>query len=786
MIKKFILFSLVFSFPVLGNFLIDGVLVPSKQLNSCISYISNTGLVKDGEDLSINSDKFQITDDKKLILYGNVELDFFDGLLRSKNAEVDRENGKVQFSNQGEIFLKTYYFNAEDGYLNKDNNSLLLNKGLVFSKQRNLVFNFDNLLGTIDDEIRLQNATMSSCADPAKGWLLEAKEIILDSKTNRGVAKNIKIKAAGSTIFKFPYIPFATTNERMSGFLEPSISFSSDGADLMIPYYKVISNKSDLTFAPRYIAKRGPGFEFNYRSLHGDAKNLRNIDLIFFTKDDEFKDELKTKDDSRWIYKYEDAYSFNNLYLNIDWSKSSDPLTLRDIPGDITSIGYERIQNLNQNISFSKKFKNTLLKIEHQAYQSLNPILSNGYTKTPAIDIRFKKNLNGYVLTEHLNVSTFKASSIHGFNGYQSMHQNLLTRINNPTEGTRIFSDLSISKNMHINGINVSSKFGIKIIDYDLSSFSKAPKNVTVPNAMIDLSSLYVKKVNKKLHLLEPRLVIGYTGYKDQSTNPVFDSEEISPNNELFNNIRFSGMDRIGDQNFYTLSLKYRKKQMGMDKISLSISKKYYLKDRKVWLNQPMSSQMPSMGMMNMMGMMDMMDMDEGPVVLMGKWMPSMKTMIMGYSGYLQHNNKVPLGGITIKQKVEKGSIGYAHRYRRMSGDFNHEMQYSEFFADLNINPNYKLIVNFKRDHTSNKNIESLFGLEYENCCLALRVTTSDRDFSKFIINEEIMYHHLSDAWDNIIKIENKSRINFEFELKGLNSSFNKVNKFLNNSLFYN
>ena len=90
------------------------------------------------------------------------------------------------------------------------------------------------------------------------------------------------------------------------------------------------------------------------------------------------------------------------------------------------------------------------------------------------------------------------------------------------------------------------------------------------------------------------------------------------------------------------------------------------------------------------------------------------------------------------------------------------------------------------RDHTSNKNIESLFGLEYENCCLALRVTTSDRDFSKFIINEEIMYHHLSDAWDNIIKIENKSRINFEFELKGLNSSFNKVNKFLNNSLFYN
>ena len=43
---------------------------------------------------------------------------------------------------------------------------------------------------------------------------------------------------------------------------------------------------------------------------------------------------------------------------------------------------------------------------------------------------------------------------------------------------------------------------------------------------------------------------------------------------------------------------------------------------------------------------------------------------------------------------------------------------------------------------------------------------------------------YLHDAWDNIIRIENKSRINFEFELKGLNSSFEKINRFINNSVF--
>jgi hypothetical protein len=67
---------------------------------------------------------------------------------------------------------------------------------------------------------------------------------------------------------------------------------------------------------------------------------------------------------------------------------------------------------------------------------------------------------------------------------------------------------------------------------------------------------------------------------------------------------------------------------------------------------------------------------------------------------------------------------------------------------------------------------------------LALRITGTDRNLSRYILNQEILYPHLADAWDNMIQIESKGRINFEFELKGLNSSFDKINRFLNNSLF--
>ena len=761
------------------DFLVDGVLVPAPQPNnqSCISYMPNMGKVKEAEDLKVNSDKFQFTDDKRLILQGNVELDFPEGLLRSQSAELDRDNGKIRFKNKGQIFLRDFYFNADDGFLNKDDKSISLSGGKAFSSERNLIFNFSELYGELDKEIYLKNASMTSCANPDQGWVLEAKEIIINTEKNRGLAKNIKIKAVDKTIFALPLLPFATSDERMSGYLEPSISYSSDGIDVMIPYYKVISKNSDLTFAPRYIAKRGPGIEMNYRSLHGKNNDFRNLDVIYFTKDDEFQGESIKEDSSRWIYKYEDKFSFDSSSIDINWSKSSDGLVLRDIPGDITSIGYQRIQNLNQSFSFSTQFRNSSLTIEHQGYQSLNPILSNGYVKSPSIDYRFFKNVNGFVLSENINITSFKADKIHGYYGYQTLGNKYLRLIENPVEGRRIFSELSISRYTHINGFNISSNVGLKSINYDLSNTQMESKNVNVPNALININTIFINNNAGSKYLIEPRLTLGYTAYKDQSNNPIFDSDIISPNNALFNNDRFSGMDRIGDQSFYTLSMRYKKMLMGNEKISLSISKKYYLKDRKIIIPSIINSNAN-------MDSMSSMRMNEEPLIMSGVWMPTIKTMVMGYGGHFKDDKKVSIAGLTINHKLDSGSFGYAKRYRRMAGVFNNQMNYSEIFTDIAISPSFKLIAKLKRDDENNQNISSIIGIEYENCCLALRITSTDKNLSRYLLNQEILFPHLGGAWDNMIEIESKSRINFEFELKGLNSSFDKVNKLMNNSLF--
>ena len=271
----FLLTFFVYQNPAFANLVDEGILFKNTQNNSCLVYQPFLGVVEDIESLDIKSDKFEITDEKVLILNGNVEIDFPDGLLRSGKARVDQDNGLVDFKKNGDLFLEDYFFTADEGSFNKDKLSIKLSKGETFLNDRGLLINFDSLKGNIENEIILNQVSMTSCSNISSGWELIAEKIVLNDESKRGYAKNVKIKAFDKTIIRFPAIPFATSKDRTSGFLEPSLSYSSDGVDFMIPYYQVTSKKSDLTIAARNISERGLGLEGNIRNIHGKTNNMR-------------------------------------------------------------------------------------------------------------------------------------------------------------------------------------------------------------------------------------------------------------------------------------------------------------------------------------------------------------------------------------------------------------------------------------------------------------------------------------------------------------------------------
>lgn len=749
---------------------------------SCFNYLPDLGSVDDNKDLDIRSEEFEITKDNKLILNGDVIIDFDGGVLKAGSADVDRDNKLISFEAEGVISLENVLFGAKKGTFNRGNQNVSLSNGSMFLSERSLLVSFEQLNGDMVKNIQMSNASITSCSEPKYGWALNAKNILLNNETKRGIAKNVSLELFNKKILILPIVPFAISSDRMSGFLEPSLSYSSDGMDFLAPYFKVTSEKSDFTLAPRLIAKRGVGLEFNARYVHGKENALGNLDIVYLNKDKEYSKEFNSPKVDRWAYAFNDNFSIgDSSNIAFEWSKASDSMVLRDIPGDIVALGNQRAENLIQNVVFQSNFEDIDLTISHLAYQSLNPLLTNGYSKSPEVDLEYAKTINNFNFNYKINYSKFSANKVHGFNGYQIMGKYLFLN-ESPNEGARVFSEASVSNYTSYKNFKISSQIGIQNIAYNLVNEDSPTKDISVPNINILVRSTFFKKEDGLTKILEPKLALGYVGYEDQTMNPIFDSDNLSANNQLFNNSRFSGLDRIGDQNFYTIGITYTTKKMGMDKLRLDVSKKIYLRDRRVWVNPMMhqaevSEQMPSHNPM-------MMGMNAEPIVFMASYMPKKNTMLMMYSGLDKKNNSILLGGTNMKTTNKYGSFGYSRRYRRMAGNFNIPMDYSEVFAKIGINKNLDFIAKIKRDHETNTSIESLFGIGFQNCCIGIQLSYSDKELSKYVgLNNEINYLYLNDAWNNIIDIENKSRLNLSFELKGFNSSFDNITRLFNNSL---
>ena len=742
----------------------------SYSATSCFIYNPNIGIIAKDKNISVEADTLKFSDNQAITLNNNVKIDFPGGRLNSSNALIGASKELIEFKKDTTLSLEQLLLKGDEGFFNRSNDQVKMEDGAIFLSSRGLNIDFKSLQGSLDDELTIQEAEITSCADPKTGWLISADDLVLNNKTYRGYAKNLTLQLGGASVFKAPYLPFATTSERLSGFLEPSISSSSDGIDFSIPYFAILSDHSDITLGARNIAERGSGVEINYRYIKEHTKN--NVDAFYFNNDKEIQKNFPELADSRWAFKIQDSLMLNKTSginfgeILIDWAKASDAMVLRDIPGEITAIGLQRDHYLSQNIIISSRFNNLAIELEHQGFQSLNPLLTNGYKKSPAIDISFVKTLNSINVKHRLNIATFKASSLHEFFGASSGMGKYLNSVEDPIEGRRTFSDLTLSKTFDKEFIKIKTSLGLKSLSYDLQNESVQNNNINSPNLKIDISSMFVKMNSDGMSIIQPRLVLGYSEYKDQSGNPVFDTNILAYNNQVFFNDRFSGMDRIADDHSHSIGFTYKLRKSSRDIFKFGLAKKYNHSENKVYVTS-----MPPM--MN----------NKNKFIMSSMWMPDMNHSLKVYGGYDTKDNKLLIGGINFMKKSSIGTLGIAKRYRRMAGDFKQTLNYSEIFTAINLKNGFKIIGKLQQDDEYDIKVESMLGIEYENCCVAFRVMASDKNLTKYNDLYNSSYTYLNDAWDNMINIENKSRINFEFELKGFNSSINKIDKLLQNSI---
>ena len=772
--KFFLTFVLISKSLFLNASLVDDQnLSKNNGINSCFIYSPYLGLVNDIEKLDVSSDDFRLSDNNKIYLAGNVIIDFPEGMIYSNLANLDQDNKNILFKGGSKILFEDYFISASEGSFNRDDNEISLNEGQIFFNERQLIFAFDALKGNLKEGINLENASVTSCLDEQKGWAIKADEININTDTNRGLAENVAIKLRGQTIFYSPVLPFPTSSQRMSGFLEPSLSYSSDGIDLNLPYFLVIDEKSDLTLSARNISERGSGVEINYRKKH--LSNMRNIDLIYFNDDKEFKNENNlTEKYSRWAYKINDAFDFNKVQINVNWSKASDDMVLRDIPGEITNIGNRYDYVLPQIINLKYADKSFKANIYHGGFQTLNPLLTDGYKVSPALDLVFFKKFRIFNIENEFNYSSFKANRIHEFYssnimvmaGNMLMGENFRSSILNPVDGDRFYASINASTSKKLGKTNINIKSGLYSLSYDLNNDVETD-SVLVPKTEITFQYISSRKTKNGMRTITPKMMLGYSGYEDQSKNPIFDTYEITPNNIIFSNNRYTGMDRIGDQKFASIGLNLMSMNTSMDKLMLFIGKKIYFEDPK-----------------NKIGVIYPNTKNNSPVVFMTNYKTNNHFNFRLYTGLRTKDDRILLGGADISKKYKNLSFNYSKRYRRMAGSFGETLNYSEFGGNISINPKINIYAKIKQDDDQNRVIENIFGIQYEDCCYKLRLVGKDRDYSNFnIYNSQVNYQYLQDAFRDLIEIQSKGSISFEFELKGFNSTFDKVGRLFNNSL---
>ena len=109
------------------------------------------------------------------------------------------------------------------------------------------------------------------------------------------------------------------------------------------------------------------------------------------------------------------------------------------------------------------------------------------------------------------------------------------------------------------------------------------------------------------------------------------------------------------------------------------------------------------------------------------------------------------------------------------------EVDFREFSIISDLGNNYQAFVYNSEDTVTNKNMDSYIGLGYENCCVAWRILARDKrliDLNLMQVDAQII---AQESWKEMISYENKSRITFEIELKGLMSPSKRIQRLLQN-----
>ena len=672
-------------------------------------------------------------------LNGKVRLRDNGALIVGDHAEVQLDTGAAQIDNAEYVMHK----------------SRIRGNALYAKRAENAI-------------IRLKDGTYTTCEPDSNAWQLKGNNITLNPATGFGTATNATLRVKNIPILYTPYIYFPIDDRRQSGFLPPSFSTGGEtGFTLVTPYYFNLAPNYDATLYPQYMTKRGLLMEGEFRYLTKSSEG--QFGGAYLNDDNDERSKQTDSEKTRYMLNWQHRGGLDSrLSTLVDYTKISDPFYFQDLKS--YQEGVQSQDFLNQQGTVSYRGDSYQAAVNLQSYQLATISQITPYDRLPQITfngtlpfqpaglnfsyeteaVRFDRDLRSGRVRDQ-DGGPFNAD---GTIGERRLDENVtgLTRAN----GTRLNVAPAVSYPMNWSYGFITPKLKYVYTKYDLDLDGKGKDQMalagqtfnnsqdrSVPIASID-SGLYFDRTTNWFgkdynQTLEPRAFYLYVPNKDQRDIPVFDTSENSFSySSLFRDNRFSGSDRIGDENKLSFGLTSRWiEENGFERQRASIGQAVYFKDREV--------QLPGVDAKTR----DDAHSNVSPIALEYEFRFNRDWRATADYNWDTDSHSPRSGSAMFHYQPEDNpnkvvNLGYRYRndqvvYNQLTGkwqfggDFGQEgdpnfvkdyykIQQHDFSMMWPIVPQWNLITRWQYDYARNRTLEAFGGFEYDNCCWKLRV----------------------------------------------------------------
>ena len=430
-----------------------------------------------------------------------------------------------------------------------------------------------------EDQATISDGYYTTCNGPEPDWYLRTSKLTLDEGAGVGYARNAVLVFKGVPVAGTPRISFPLTDERVSGFLAPTIASStSNGLQITTPYFWNIAPNRDVTFFPRYMAQRGLLLGADVRYLEREFAGETRFEFI---NDSKLDGETRYGFSSR-----HNQVLAQGLTLATDINGASDDNYARDFPlshvwarPGVNRRLLTRSVALNYGVT---DWNGAVRLIDYQVLQDPNALIGIPYARLPQV-----------------NVNNFH----YGDSGLDLTMNSEYTRFAHPTsvQGDRLVLNPRMTYNqLRRPGYFLRPSLSLHgtIYNLDRPDVGMTAPARWLPTFSLDSGLIFEREATffnrDAIQTLEPRVFYTYTPYKEQTSvlYPRFDTSESDLNYaQIFRENRFVGNDRVGDANQLTLALTSRfLETTGAERLRVAIAQRVNLKDPMVTLDQSVTA----------------------------------------------------------------------------------------------------------------------------------------------------------------------------------------------------